>query len=60
MQMYGHFEGFALHTVDGRNPAPPDMFETVQTMAYLHIFTISTGERRISSINISALFGLVI
>ena len=43
MQMYGHFEGFALHTVDGRNPAPPDMYETVQTMAYLPYQLVNAG-----------------
>ena len=32
----------AQDTVDGKNPAP-DMYETLQTMAFLHVFTISTG-----------------
>ena len=35
------------HSVDGRNPAPPDMYETPQIMRYLPYQAIS----RISSIN---------
>ena len=26
---------FRYNTVDGRNPAPPDMYETLQIMGYL-------------------------
>ena len=40
------------HTVDGRNPAPPGMYKTMQIMGYLPYQLVS----RISSINSIKLF----
>ena len=40
------------YTVDGRNPAPPNMYETLQIMRYLPYQLVS----RISSINSMSLF----
>ena len=41
------YDNIASHTVDGRNPAPPDMYVILQIMGYLPCQLVS----QISSIN---------
>ena len=46
--------GISVNTVDGRPPTPPGMYKTLNN----GIFSTSTGERRISSIN-SSMMGIL-
>ena len=58
MQMYGSFEGFPLNTVDGRDPAPPGMYETLQLMG--STTNLNWWTQDFWTINSSTLFGLII